>query len=235
MPKIKIFLDSASPEEIINFYEKNKKLIAGFTTNPTLMRNAGIKNYLGFVLDLVKEIKDLPISFEVFADDIDLMKKQAITLASIASNIAVKIPITNTVGTNTSSLISELNAEGILCNVTALMTLDQVKKIVEPLESKNPLLISIFAGRIADTGRNPEPILASICEYVKPFSNISIIWASTRELINIFQAEKVGCNIITVTEPLLRKMQFIGKDLDNLSLETVKMFHHDAKLSGYTI
>jgi len=235
LPKIRIFLDSASVEEIDDYYKTHKEYISGFTTNPTLMKNAGVENYLEFAKNTIDKVNDLPISFEVFADEIDEMKRQAMELAEISSNVCVKIPITNTQGVSTHGLISELNNQGVFCNVTAIMTIKQIKTIQDSLASKNPIILSVFAGRIADTGRDPLPILKEICESAKSFDQISILWASTRELYNIFQAEQAGCQIITVTAPLLKKLDSLGKNLEMLSLETVQMFYKDAKSAGYTI
>lgn len=232
---IKVFLDSASTDEIFDFYRTSRQLISGFTTNPTLMKNSGVKDYKSFIHDILTEITDLPISFEVFADELDEMKKQALTLAGIGKNVYVKIPITNTKGVSTHELVSALTKEGVTCNVTAIMTLEQIQQIESTLDSANPIVLSVFAGRIADTGRDPEPLLKKICDYVRPKENISILWASTREVLNIFQAEKSGCDIVTVTSPLLKKLQNVGKDLDQLSLETVEMFYNDAKTAGYSI
>ena len=233
--KTRIFLDSASAKEISDYYQTDREFITGFTTNPTLMKNSGVQDYKAFMREILSEVKDLPISFEVFADDLEEMKKQAHVLAGIASNVYVKIPVTNTKGISTHRLVSELNKEGILCNVTAIMTLQQIQRIRCSLESPNPIILSVFAGRIADTGRNPEPLLQEICEYVKSEPNISILWASTREVLNIFQASSSGCDIVTVTSPLLKKLQNIGKDLDQLSLETVEMFYRDAESAGYVL
>jgi len=231
----KIFLDSASVEEINQYYQTGRDYISGFTTNPTLMKNSGVQDYKAFMRDILSEIKDLPISFEVFADDLEEMKKQAHILAGIAPNVYVKIPVTNTKGVSTHRLVSELNREGIPCNVTAIMTMHQIERIQSSLESTNPIILSVFAGRIADTGRNPEPLMQEICEYVECDQNISILWASTRELLNVFQANSSGCDIVTVTSPLLKKLQYVGKDLDQLSLETVEMFFNDATSAGYSI
>ena len=235
LPKIRIFLDSASVEEIDHYYKNYRENISGFTTNPTLMKNAGVIDYLEFVKATTNKINDLPISFEVFADEIDEMKRQAMELAEISSNVCVKIPITNTRGVSTHGLVSELNNQGVFCNVTAIMTINQIKTIQDSLTSKNPIILSVFAGRIADTGRDPMPILKEICDSVNSFEQISILWASTRELYNIFQAEQAGSQIITVTAPLLKKLDGIGKNLEILSLETVEMFYKDAKSAGYTI
>ena len=235
LPKIRIFLDSASVEEIDHYYKNYRENISGFTTNPTLMKHAGVIDYLEFVKATTNKINDLPISFEVFADEIDEMKRQAMELAEISSNVCVKIPITNTRGVSTHGLVSELNNQGVFCNVTAIMTIEQIKIIQDSLTSKNPIILSVFAGRIADTGRDPMPILKEICDSVNSFEQISILWASTRELYNIFQAEQAGCQIITVTAPLLKKLDGIGKNLEILSLETVEMFYKDAKSAGYTI
>jgi transaldolase len=233
--KTKIFLDSASVEEIRQYYQTGREYISGFTTNPTLMKNSGVQDYKAFMGDILSEIKDLPISFEVFADDLEEMKKQAYILSGIAPNVYVKIPVTNTKGVSTHLLVSELNREGIPCNVTAIMTMHQIERIQSALESTNPIILSVFAGRIADTGRNPEPLMKEICEHVKCDQNISILWASTRELLNVFQANSSGCDIVTVTSPLLKKLKYVGKDLDQLSLETVEMFFNDATSAGYSI
>lgn len=235
LPKIRIFLDSASVEEIDHYYNNYREYISGFTTNPTLMKNAGVIDYLKFVKNTVKKINDLPISFEVFADEVDSMKRQAFELADISPNVCVKIPITNTRGVSTHSLVSELNNQGVFCNVTAIMTIEQIKIIQDSLTSSNPIILSVFAGRIADTGRDPMPILKAICDLVSSSEQISILWASTRELYNIFQADQAGCQIITVTAPLLKKLGGIGKNLEVLSLETVEMFYKDAKSAGYII
>ena len=235
IPKIRIYLDSASTDEIFEFYKNSRDLISGFTTNPTLMKNSGVRDYTAFMKEILSEITDLPISFEVFADDLDEMKRQANLLAGIGPNVFVKIPVTNTKGISTHQLVSELNKEGVLCNVTAIMTLQQIEKIQRSLDSTNPIILSVFAGRIADTGRNPVPLLQEMCDSVKAQKNISVLWASTRELLNIFQAFSSGCNIVTVTAPLLKKLQNVGKDLDQLSLETVEMFYNDAKTAGYSI
>jgi transaldolase len=235
LPKIRIYLDSASVEEMDYHYTKHKEYISGFTTNPTLMKNAGVKDYLKFVKNTIVKINDLPISFEVFADEIDEMKRQAMELAEISSNVCVKIPITNTRGVSTHGLVSELNKQGVFCNVTAIMTIEHVRKVRDSLASQNPIILSVFAGRIADSGRDPMPILKEICYSVDSFEQISILWASTRELYNIFQAEQAGCQIITVTAPLLNKLNGLGKNLETLSLETVEMFYKDAKSAGYTI
>lgn len=232
---IKIYLDSASTDEIFEFYRNSRDLISGFTTNPTLMKNSGVKDYKAFMKEILAEITDLPISFEVFADDLDGMKKQANILSGIGPNVFVKIPVTNTKGVSTHELVSELNKEGVLCNVTAIMTLQQIEKIYATLDSSNSIILSVFAGRIADTGRNPEPLLKEICQSVNSRDNVSVLWASTRELLNIFQAASSGCDIVTVTSPLLKKLQNVGKDLDQLSLETVEMFYNDAKTAGYSI
>jgi len=232
---IKIFLDSADPNEIIEYYNSNRIKISGFTTNPTLMKNAGVRNYLSFIKDLLTEIKDLPISFEVFADDLKEMKRQALLISGMGSNVYVKIPITNTKAISTNHVIQDLNNLGVLCNITAITTIGQVKKILSIDNLQSPIIFSIFAGRVADTGINPIPLLAEICRLVESCENIEILWASTREALNIFQAIESGCDIITLTSPLLKKTEYFGKDLEDLSLETVKMFYDDAKSAGYKI
>ena len=232
---IKVFLDSASVQEIREYYQNGREYISGFTTNPTLMKNSGVTNYKTFVSDILNEINDLPISFEVFADELSEMKEQALTLSKIAKNVCVKIPVTNTQGLSTHALVSELNKEGVLCNVTAIMTSQQAENILKSLDSEFPIILSVFAGRIADTGRSPEPIVSEICKSSLQRKNVSILWASTREILNIFQANSSGCDIVTVTSPLLKKLRNIGIDLDQLSLETVQMFYNDAKSAGYLI
>ena len=232
---IKVFLDSASVQEIRDYYQNGREYISGFTTNPTLMKNSGVTNYKAFVSDILNEINDLPISFEVFADDLSEMKEQALILSRIAKNVCVKIPVTNTKGLSTHSLVSELNKEGVLCNVTAIMTYQQAENILKSLDSEFPIILSVFAGRIADTGRNPEPLVSEICKLSLQRKNASTLWASTREVLNIFQANSSGCDIVTVTSPLLKKLRNIGMDLDQLSLETVQMFYNDAKSAGYSI
>ena len=231
--KTQIYADGASIDE---FLELNKfDYIKGFTTNPTLMRANGINDYKKFAKELLSKIKDKPISFEVFDDDLYCMKEQAIEINSWAKNIFVKIPITNTRGESTSNLIRELNLSNIKCNVTAIFTVDQCIKIIQEHDNERELILSIFAGRIADTGIDPLPIIKELKKISKNKKNIKILWASPRELLNIIHADQVNCDIITVTKSILDKIKLFNKNLNEYSLETVKMFYNDALDSGYKI
>jgi len=231
--KVKIFADGADIESIRKLYAQPN--IQGFTTNPTLMRQAGIQDYKGFALEVLKIVTDRPVSFEVFADDINEMEKQAIEIATWGKNVNVKIPITNTKGESTASLVKRLSSQGIICNVTAIFTISQLQEIVNILDPKTPAILSIFAGRIADTGFDPVPLMLEAVNIAKSKPLSEILWASPRELLNIFQADEVGCHIITVTPDLIKKLNGVGKDLAQFSLETVEMFYRDAKAAGYTI
>ena len=231
--KVKIFADGADIESIRKLYAQPN--IQGFTTNPTLMRQAGIQDYKGFALEVLKIVTDRPVSFEVFADDINEMEKQAIEIATWGKNVNVKIPITNTKGESTASLVKRLSSQGIICNVTAIFTISQLQEIVNVLDPKTPAILSIFAGRIADTGFDPVPLMLEAVNIAKSKPMSEILWASPRELLNIFQADEVGCHIITVTPDLIKKLNGVGKDLAQFSLETVEMFYRDAKAAGYTI
>ena len=231
--KIKIFADGADLESIKILNKKN--YIKGFTTNPSLMKKAGIKDYKDFAIKLLSEIKDKPISFEVFSDDIAEMEKQAEEIASWGENVNVKIPITNTKKVPTTELIRKLSAKGITCNITAIFTISQMQDVVEVLDKTTPAILSIFAGRIADTGIDPEKIITDSIILAKSKPKSEILWASTRENLNIFQAEKVGCHIITVPHDLLKKISNIGKNLEEFSLETVHGFYADALSAGYKI
>jgi transaldolase len=199
------------------------------------MRQAGIQDYKGFALDVLKIVTDRPVSFEVFADDINEMEKQAIEIATWGKNVNVKIPITNTKGESTASLVKTLSSKGIICNVTAIFTISQLQEIVNVLDPKTPAILSIFAGRIADTGFDPVPLMLEAVNIAKSKPLSEILWASPRELLNIFQADEVGCHIITVTPDLIKKLNGVGKDLAQFSLETVEMFYRDAKAAGYAI
>jgi transaldolase len=210
-------------------------LISGFTTNPTLMRKSGIGDYSAFAREILGLIPDRPISFEVFADDFWEMEQQAHEIASWGSNVYVKIPVTNTRGESSDDLLRRLAREGIKVNVTALMTLSQVLRVSECLAGGPPCNVSVFAGRIADTGRDPVPIMSAAVELLRPYPNLELIWASPRELLNVFQADLIGCHIITVTTDVLRKLVLVGKDLQEYSLETVKMFYEDAQKAGYRL
>jgi transaldolase len=211
--------------------------ISGFTTNPTLMRKAGITNYQEFALEVLKFIPDRPISFEVFADEFPEMHRQALLISKWSKNVYVKVPITNTRGESAIPLLQELTHAGVKLNVTALCTLEQVKATAEVLRGGAPSVVSVFAGRIADTGVDPVPLMANALKLCKNLGGdqVELLWASPRELLNIVQADQVGCDIITVTPDLLKKLELIGKDLGQYSLETVQMFYNDAAAAGYTL
>lgn len=231
--KIKIFADGANVDEMEGLYKGG--IVKGFTTNPTLMKKDGVKNYKEFAIEVLRRIPDLPISFEVFSDDFESMEKEAREINSWGSNVYVKIPITNTKGESSGNLIRKLSNDGINLNVTAILTTEQVKKVVQSITEKSKTIISVFAGRAADTGRNPIPIIEESLNIIRSSPNAELLWASSRELLNIFQAEECGCHIITVTNDLLKKLRMVGKDLDELSLDTVKMFYNDAVSVGYKI
>ena len=230
---IKIFADGADLASIENLNMNQD--ISGFTTNPSLMKKAGITDYKKFCQDVLKITKNKPISFEIFSDDLDEMYDQANEIASWGKSIFVKIPITNSKGEKTSGLIKKLLENKIKCNVTAILTIQQVKEIYEISNSETDVIISIFAGRIADTGIDPIPMMSEAVNICKTKKNIEILWASTRELINIFQANQINCQIITVPHDILKKISLIGKNLEDLSLETVQMFLTDATKAGYKI
>ena len=230
---IKIFADGADLASIKNLNMNQD--ISGFTTNPSLMKKASITDYKKFCLDVLKITKNKPISFEIFSDDLDEMYDQANEIASWGKSIFVKIPITNSKGEKTSSLIKRLLEKKIKCNVTAILTIQQVKEIYEISNSETDVIISIFAGRIADTGVDPILMMSEAVNICKTKKNIEILWASTRELINIFQANQINCQIITVPHDILKKISLIGKNLEDLSLETVQMFLTDATKAGYKI
>jgi transaldolase len=230
---IKIYADGAELNGIVEM-AKNP-VIKGFTTNPTLMRKAGISDYKQFALDVIKAVPNRPISFEVFSDDFEEMYAQAMEIASWGDNVNIKVPVTNTLNEFSGELIKRLSAQGVFVNVTALMTIGQVNKVMECLQGNAPAYISVFAGRIADTGRDPMPIMKEAADISRTRSNTEIIWASPRELFNVFQANEAGVQIITVANDLLNKLSLVGKDLDEYSLETVKMFRNDAVKAGFTI
>ncbi len=231
--KVKVFADGADIPSMLELYRQ--PYIKGFTTNPTLMRKAGVSDYERFAHEILRQIPDRPISFEVFADDEIEMERQARKIASWAFNVYVKIPVTNTRRQPMYNLIRRLSAEGIQVNATALLALEQVGHVARALKGGAPSYISVFAGRIADTGRDPVPVMKSALELMAPEPNCHLVWASPRELLNIFQADEIGCHIITVTSDVLKKIPLIGKDLHDYSLETVKMFHNDAAHSGYKL
>jgi len=231
--KIKIFADGAEKAGILELNQNPD--IKGFTTNPTLMAKVGIPDYEAFCRDLVAEIPDKPFSFEVFADDFDEMERQARKIGSWGSNVYVKLPITNTKGEWVGPLAQRLAGEGFRLNVTALMTLAQVRDIVPMLEGTPASYVSVFAGRIADTGVDPLPLMTASVEYLKLNPNLELIWASPRELLNIFQADSIGCQVITVTHDTLKKLSLVGKDLTDYSLDTVKMFYADGLKAGFKL
>ena len=231
--QIKIFADGADKKGMLEMY--HNPLIKGFTTNPTLMRKAGISDYQEFAIDILNTIKDRPISFEVFSDDFNEMYSQAMQIASWGKNVYVKIPVTNTHGKPAYDLIEQLAKKGVKQNVTALMTLDQVSNVSEALSHGPEACISVFAGRIADTGRDPIPLMEKSLEIMRPHAQLELIWASPRELLNIFHGDQMGCHIITVTNDILKKLNLVGKDLKEYSLETVKMFYDDAVKAGFTL
>jgi transaldolase len=231
--KVKLFADGA---DLAGMKEMAANpMIKGFTTNPTLMKKAGISDYKAFARDVLAAIPDRPVSFEVFADDFAEMEAQGLEIASWGRNVNVKIPVTNTRREFAGNVIERLSKAGVQVNVTALLTLDQVKRVTERLDARTPAIISVFAGRIADTGVDPLPIMKASVEAMKSKPKAELIWASPRELLNVFQADAVGCHIITATNDILKKLSLVGKDLDNYSLETVEMFYKDAKAAGYTI
>ncbi len=230
---IKIFADGADINGMLEMYRN--PLIQGFTTNPTLMRKAGVRNYVAFAHDILQIIKDRPISFEVFSDDFKEMQHQALEIASWGKNVYVKIPVMNTKGFASYDLIRALAKAGVKQNVTALMTLDQVEQTVSMLKDGPSACISVFAGRIADTGLDPMEIMQKSIEMMQPFPHLELIWASPRELLNIFQANDIGCHIITATNDILKKLSLVGKNLEEFSLETVKMFFDDAQHAGFTL
>ena len=230
---VKLFADGADKVGMLEMY--HNPLIQGFTTNPTLMRKADILDYQAFALDIVRAIPDRPISFEVFSDDFSDMAHQARTIAQWGENVYVKIPVTNTWGESSVDLVRTLARAGVKLNVTALMTLDQVQQVSVALADGPPAFVSVFAGRIADTGRDPVPLMAAAVELLRMSPNVELIWASPRELLNIFQADSIGCHIITATNDILAKLRLVGKDLHAYSLETVQMFRDDAVKAGYTL
>jgi transaldolase len=231
--RVKIFADGANLESMLALYADPR--ISGFTTNPTLMRNAGITDYRAFAHEVIAAIPDRSISFEVFSDELDEMERQAREIASWGEHVYVKIPVSNTRGESTGPLIKTLSRAGVKVNVTALMTLGQVRDVAANLAGGAPSYVSVFAGRVADTGRDPVPAMAACVEALRPYPECELIWASPRELLNVFQADAIGCHIITVTPDVLKKLSLVGKDLDQYSLETVKMFHSDAVAAGFSL
>ena len=231
--KVKIFSDGADKEEMLDM--ASKTFIRGLTTNPTLMKKAGIKDYEAFAKDILSTIKEKPISFEVFSDDFDEMEKQAMKITSWADNVYVKIPVTNTKKESSKELIKRLVEKEVKLNITAIMTLDQVKTVLSVLDNKVPSIISVFAGRIADTGKDPIPLMKECLTEMKINPKSELLWASPRELLNIIQADQIGCHIITVTKDVIKKLKLVNYDLEDYSLDTVKMFYKDAVDAGFKI
>ncbi len=230
---ISIFADGADLADILETAEDPR--IAGFTTNPSLMRAANVAHYRDFAAEVLEATGDRPVSFEVLADDFNEMKRQALEISSWASNVNVKIPITDTYGVSAVPLIGELTREGVRCNVTAMFTLQQVESVLEALPAEATTILSLFAGRIADTGIDPIPSMREAVSAAASFAHVEILWASPRELLNIFQADELGVDIITCTRNLRERFNTVGKDLELYSRETVQMFHRDAEAAGYTL
>ncbi|ESK64878.1 transaldolase [Abiotrophia defectiva] len=230
---IKVFSDGAVLETML--HDLNSGLVTGFTTNPSLMKKAGITSYIGFAKDVLKEITDYPVSFEVFADDLEGMEQEARRIAALGDNVYVKIPVTNSKGESTAPLIDRLTAEGIKVNVTAIFTVEQVREVVDALKSGTLAVVSVFAGRIADTGVDPMPIMREALAICRQKEGVELLWASPRETFNIYQADSLGVDIITCTSDLIKKLELKDKDLTEYSLETVQMFLRDSSSLGFTI
>jgi transaldolase len=231
--RIKVFADGADLGGMMELAAN--PLIKGFTTNPTLMRKAGVANYEAFGREVLAKISDRPVSLEVFADEFDEMERQALAIASWGANVNVKIPITNTRGESACPLIERLSGLGVAVNVTAMMSLDQIRKVATALDPLTPAIVSVFAGRAADTGVDPVPHMVQALDILATRPRAELLWASPRELLNIFQADEIGCHIITVTHDVLAKLSLVGRDLETYSLETVQMFYRDAAAAGYSI
>jgi transaldolase len=230
---VQIFADGANLASMLELYAR--PYIRGLTTNPTLMRRAGVTDYRAFAREVLSQIKDKPLSFEVLTDDISGMEREALEIASWADNVFVKIPVTNTRRESCGALISRLARRGVKLNVTAVMTLEQVREVAAALSPTTPSYVSVFAGRIADTGIDPLPVMAQALQVLRGNTNAQLMWASSRELLNILQANSIGCPVITVTADILAKLSLLGYDLDRLSLDTVKMFHDDARAAGFSL
>ena len=231
--KVQIFADGADKVGMLEMYAK--PFVKGLTTNPTLMKKAGISDYTAFCKDILTTINDKPISFEVFSDDFAEMERQALEIASWGQNVYVKIPVTNTKRETCYALVSKLAAQKVKLNITAMMTLGQVRDVVAALDPNVPSYVSVFAGRIADTGRDPVPLMTAAVELLKVAPAAELIWASPRELLNVFQADQIGCQVITVTNDILKKLSLVGRDLDDYSLDTVKMFYNDAVSAAFKL
>ena len=231
--KIDVYADGADVKDMLS--ARSGGIVRGFTTNPTLMRKSGISDYEKFAREALSAVQGMPISFEVFADEFGEMERQAKLIATWGDGVFVKIPISNTRGETSVPLVGRLSKAGVKLNITAVLTLDQVRRVTEALDPNVPAIISIFAGRIADTGRDPMPLVREAVQIAKAKPKAQVLWASPRELLNIFQAEACGCHIITVTSDILKKLAMVGKSLDELSLDTVKMFFNDAAAAGFTL
>ena len=230
---VKLYGDGASIPDFLRLRDEGQ--VTGFTTNPTLMRKAGVTDYQAFAHDLISAIPDMPLSFEVFSDEIDEMARQARLIASWGENVYVKVPITNTRRQSTLTMARHLSGEGVKLNITAILTLEQVAATLEAIDPETPAIVSVFAGRIADTGVDPMPIMRAAVEMAKRRPQVEVLWASTREALNIFQARECGCHIITSTPDILKKLEMAGRDLDRLSQETVAMFRADALAAGFEL
>ena len=228
---MKIFADGADKNGILEMYSNPR--IDGFTTNPTLMRKAGVKDYATFAKDILQVIRDKPISFEVFADEFDEMERQALKIADWGKNVYVKIPVMNTKRETSFDLVRRLSKSGVQLNITAMMTLEQVRKVADAVQGGTSCFVSVFAGRIADTGVDPVSLMQEALELLKTTTNAELLWASPREVLNVYQAESIGCHIITATNDILKKLNLKGKDLTDYSQETVQMFYNDAQAAGF--
>ena len=233
MSNIKLFADGADKVGIMEMYQNPR--IDGFTTNPTLMRKAGITDYVAFAKDLLREIPDKPISFEVFADEFDEMERQALEITGWGKNVYVKIPVMNTKRQASYDLVQKLSQAGVQLNITAMMTLEQVNKVAESVQGGASCFVSVFAGRVADTGIDPVPMMQEALKLLKNVPNAELLWASPREVLNVYQAEAIGCHIITATNDILKKLELNGKNLDVYSQETVQMFFNDAQAAGFQL
>ena len=230
---IKIFADGANLEVILDLAKNDQ--IAGFTTNPTLMTQSGVVDYEGFAHKVLDHVTDRPVSFEVFSDDFGEMARQARLIASWGPNVYVKIPVTNTKGESAAALIRMLTGEGMALNVTAILSPEQVQTVAHALSGSRSAIVSVFAGRVADTGRDPVPIMTEALEILRPHSGLELLWASPREILNYTQARAIGCHIITITHELLKKLPGLDRSLEDASLDTVRMFHRDAEASGFIL
>lgn len=231
--KVKIFADGADKARMLELYAN--KAIKGFTTNPTLMRQVGLSDYEGFAKDILAHISDRPISFEVFTDELEDMERQALKIAAWGRNVFVKIPVTNTKAQSSASLIRRLVKQGVQLNITAIFTVQQIDEVVDALKGTKHSYVSVFAGRIADTGRDPLPYMTHAVDACDKAGGMEVIWASPREVLNIFQADEIGCHVITVTPDIFKKLATAGKDLGEYSLDTVKMFYNDGRSAGFKL